>query len=59
MPIVLMEKLRLREVKHLPKQQGWDVNQPQQMVLLRHSPGNSLAAQWLGCCAFTWGSISA
>ena len=53
MPLELMEKLKLREVKHLPKQQGWHVNQPHQMVLLRHSPGNSLVVQWLGLCAFT------
>ena len=59
MPIVLMKKLRLRGLKHLPKQQGWDVKRPHQMVLLRHSPGSFLAAQWLGYCAFTWGSISA
>lgn len=28
MPIELMEKLKLREVKHLPKQQGWKPSHP-------------------------------
>ena len=38
MAIVLMEKLRLTDMKHLSKQQGWGVKRRHQTVLRRQNP---------------------